>query len=269
MQYFNAIVKKYNHQNNKNLRFIYYQDLHSNCTTETERLNFSIARQARKFQEAETAEAAEGTNDRDYKAEAIARAKKTIKEIIRHNYNNNLKLLTLTYRNTVLDRVKVLNDIKNMVKRYKTHVGKDLRYIATLEWQKKRKCLHVHMIVDCPYISAEDWGYKYWLQGYIKINTISRGKSQSECMSAVSYVLKYIQKDADSCEYYDHLYYRSRNWNMKIEVIRYIDGNEREMIRYCNIEYGNDNYIMKRFFFENFNSEIINIIDVYPKPGFD
>ncbi len=265
MQYFNAVVRRYNHQRNKNFRFIYFQNLHSKCTSRKELEKFSAIRSSRVITEAEKAEAIKRSGERDIKQEAVARAKKKIKEIVRHNYNPNLKLLTLTYGYIVHSKVKVLNDIKNMAKRYREHTGIELKYIASLEWQEPRKCLHVHMVVDSPYITAFDWSKFYWQQGFIKINTISYGKSQSECMSAVMYILKYISKCMDSCDYYNHLYFRSRNWDMPYDVAHYVDGTEKDMIRYCNLEYGNNNYIMSRFFFESYDGYIINIIDVYPK----
>lgn len=265
MQYFNAIVKRYNHQKNKNFRFIYFQNLHSKCSSREELETFKSYRADQLSTNAETAEAVEGSRKRDLKQEAIARAKKKVKEIIRHNYSTRLKLLTLTYSYIVTDWSKVLSDIKNMCSRYLDLRKRHLKYIASCEWQADRHCLHVHMVVDSPYITAKDWQSKYWLQGFIKINTISYGKSQSDCMSAVKYILKYISKDVDSCDYYKHLYFRSRNWDMPHQVAHYIDSTEKDMIRYCNLEYGNNNYIMSRFFFESHDGYIINIIDVYPK----
>jgi hypothetical protein len=262
--YYNAIAKLYNRGASKNLRYIYFESLRRKFRSKQEKQEYFQNTLPAHTEKAEQAECMQTGEPRDYRHEAVIRAKSRVKEIIRNNFSDQLKLLTLTYANVVEDRKKVLSDIKNMCKRYKEKVGKDLKYICTFEWQKKRHCLHVHMIISSVFLAANMWADVFWRQGFVRVNSISKGKSQSDCLNAISYVLKYIQKDADSAEYYDHVYYRSRNWNMNVKSEVFVMNDEKEIIRNANVIFGNNLYEITRFWFEGYDGTIVNIVDIFP-----
>jgi len=261
--YFNVVLKTYNRGRHENLRFIHFENLHRRATDENDRLAFLQSRAGKCIENAESSETSEGQIERDYKTEAICRAKKVVKEIVRHNLNKNLKLLTLTYSYIVSSREAVLSDVKQMARRYKARFGVPLRYIATLEWQSGRNCLHVHMVIDSEYIPADQWQSDLWRQGFVKINTITHGKSKSDCLNAVAYVLKYITKDTKSAQYYNHLYFRSKNWNTNIRKEYFTSSDESAFFKIANIKFGFKKYDHTRFFFESHDGYIITIHDFY------
>lgn len=245
------------------LRVLYYPDLQSRAKKhECSSYEYDVESR-RGIEKAEISEACQSIPDRNYKQEAIARAKRTIKEIIRINYSNRLKMITLTYKKECNSREKALNDIKNMNKRYKEHYDKDLRYIATLEWHKERDSLHVHMIVDSFFIPATTWAGGLWLQGNIKINTITYNKKYSECLQAIEYVMKYISKDAESCIYYDHLYFRSKNWNTYVNKKYDMLKGEQDIFSLALLYLGTPYHSTIKFEWEDWKGDKIIIYDFY------
>jgi len=258
------MLKTYNYKKNQNYRFIYFSNIHQKAENKDDLLKFCNHKANKISESAELDEVTQVERDRDYKHEAVCRAKRKVKELIRHNFSDRLKLLTLTYGEVCESREQVLVDIKNMCKRYKCALGMELRYVATLEWQKKRHCLHVHMLVDTPFVDAKRWAELYWQKGFIRINTIAYGKAKSNCFRTVTYVLKYIEKDAESCDYYTHLYFRSKNWNTDLTVEYFDDVNEEVLKRFSKNPLYCDKLEMTRFFFESHDGYIINIIDLYP-----
>lgn len=263
MQYYNTLVKIYNPTINKSMRIIRFEGLRRKAITLAEKVDAYNFRLQNAIRAAECGETIKKDKDRDYKKDSISRAKRKVKEIIRNNYSERLKMLTLTYKYLCEDQGKVLNDIKNMSSRFRDNMGYELRYIATLEWQKARKCLHVHMVVDCPFITADRWGSELWLQGFVKINTISYGKSKSQCLGAINYVLKYIEKDAVSSPYYSHFYYRSHNWNMEVEKDYRVTVDYDECITLARRYYQANDYHITRFDYQLWDNTWIQIIDVY------
>lgn len=264
MEYYDTLVKTYSQNNKESIRFIKYEDALARPTTPLESEELRVARLNYHTEHAEICEPVKNLPPRNYKEESIARAKRVVKDIIRNNYSDNLKMLTLTYSKIVIDKGKVLSDIKNMCKRYKIACGKDLKYIASLEWQESRHCIHVHMIIDCKYMPAEVWSNSIWLQGFIKINTISHGKSKSDCLNSIDYCLKYIGKDFESCDYYKHLYFRSRNWNTRIKKEYMVTKDKEECISRARRYFQADDYDIRVFEYNVYADKWITIIDVYP-----
>ncbi len=265
MEYYNAVLKRYNRGNQENLRFIYYQNLQSrNDGPPIEKVKIIDAQPPDELA-IEFLPEQNKNCERDYKYEAIARAKRVVKELMRNSWNDNFKLLTLTYAKKVESRAEVLEDVKSMCRRYKKMYDKPLKYIASLEWQHTRHCLHIHLIIDSHFIDANNWSSILWQKGFIKINSLSKGHTESACLNAVNYVLKYIQKDAESCPYYTHLYFRSKHWNEEITKEYFIDPKAQMVKRFSNAEFGNGNYIVSSFNFVSWNEEDITIVDVYKK----
>lgn len=263
MQYYNTLVKIYNPEKSKSLRFIRFNDLKYRATNQKDKDNLKLFHSRRIVNEIENAEVLKDTEKRDYKQETISRAKRVVKEIIRNNFSDRLKFLTLTYSYEVDRREKVMNDIKNMCKRFKDRYKRELKYVATLEWQEKRHCLHVHMIIDCDYIENSVWQYKLWAQGYTSIRSISHGKSRSECLNAVSYVLKYIGKDAESCGYYHHLYMRSKNWNTDVKKDYRVTRNSAECYTIAKYYFLTSKLHIERFECLLYDGLEIEVVDVY------
>lgn len=263
MQYYNSLVKMYKPEKGCSLRVLYYPDLQKRAEKERFSQREYNNKLYKEIEEAEDDQELQAGKERDYKQEAIARTKRTIKEIIRINYSDRLKMITLTYKEKCDDHIKVLNDIKNMNKRYKEHYDKDLRYIATLEWQKERGSLHVHMIVDSFFIPATTWAGGLWLQGNIKINTITYNKKYSECLQAIEYVMKYITKDMNSHGFYNHLYFRSRNWEMYVLKKYDILKGEQDVFSLALLYLGTPYHSTIKFEWEDWKGDKIIIYDFY------
>ncbi len=260
---YNTLIKTYQSQESKSLRLIRFDELKEREDSAGSLPCISSPSSETLITHSEVAESFPEGEERDFKNEAIARAKRMCKEIIRNNYSKRLKMLTLTYAKDTLDRKKIFSDIKNMCTRFRLRFKNSLKYIATLELHKSCKSYHIHMIVDCDYIDSGLWYTELWQQGWIKINTISWGKSRSECFNAVTYVLKYIHKSADSHDFYDHLYLRSHNWNLNIIKEYCVTKNDNEMIIGGMMKIGCKKYKLERFNCNTHNNVFITIVDIY------
>lgn len=260
---YNTLIKIYQSQESKSLRLIRFEDMKEKGETPKPFLNTSASDDDYVIDGVERAETLGGDYDRDFKKDSIARAKRMCKEIIRNNYSKRLKMLTLTYAKGTLDRKKIFSDIKNMCTRFRLRFKNSLRYIATLELHESGKSFHIHMIIDCDYIDSVLWSKELWQQGFITINTISWGKSRSECLNAVTYVLKYIHKSADSHDFYDHLYLRSHNWDLDIVKEYCVTKNDNDMIIGAMLKMGCKRYKLERFNYNIYGSVFVAIVDVY------
>lgn len=261
--YYNTSIKYYNSEKSKSIRYVIFPSpRYINIQDDKDNLLPNYKRR-QAMDMAETLEALRLRSLRDFRQEALSRACRTIKHIIRLNYSNRLKFLTLTYSYVVKDKTKVLSDIKNMCKRFQAATGSELKYIATLEYQKKRECLHVHMIIDSPFISTDQWHKLYWLQGFVKINTLTYGKSRSDCVNAINYALKYIKKDFDTVDQYEHVYYRSRNWNTEQKKEYDIALSRIECLLHAQSYLKSKDYSTESFEFELWNGEVLTVLDVY------
>jgi len=178
-------------------------------------------------------------------------------------FSGNMKMLTLTFASTVRDVSIVLECVKAMCRRYQKRTGDSLRYIATMEWQKKRKCLHVHLLTDAVYIENEVWAKDLWRVGFTSVSAISSKGSPSACLNAVAYVLKYIEKDVTSHGDYSHVYFRSRKWNMEVEKDYGVCHDDSLFYAYANDLFGAAQYVSQKFCFETWDGEVITIIDVF------
>lgn len=263
MVYYNTVAKVYKSKSIPSLRFVRFDSLRKKATTDKERTELHITKIRSAVLKAELAEAVGSSQPRDFKAESIARAKRLIKEIIRNNYSNRLKLLTLTYGLKVTDRDQVLEDIKSMTKRYQLKYGHALKYIASLEWQEPRHCLHVHMVIDSIFLPTQVWSGSLWRKGFVKINTIASKKCISDCISAVDYVLKYIEKDAYSGGDYKHVYFRSRNWNMDYKSEHIVTADFEDCISVAKRYLAITDVFVERFDCQIWDGSWLEVVDVY------
>jgi hypothetical protein len=124
-----------------------------------------------------------------YALSASFRARSKIKRLIFGNqyiYPEKPTFLTLTFKDNVTN-IKLANKhFTNFIKRMSRRIGKQMRYVAVHEFQK-RGALHYHAIVfNLPYIEAKEIA-KIWRHGMIDIEIV---KSQG----LPFYMTKYITK---------------------------------------------------------------------------
>lgn len=263
--YYNTLLKSYTPKRNQSIRIVRYDDLVRRVDVGSFSPNSISKIISSHIDVAEQAEAINPDHVRNYRDEAISRALRTCKELIRINYSSRFKFLTLTYKNPTLNKQKVFSDIKNMCTRFKSKYNYALKYIATLEEHKNYKSFHVHMIIDCDYIDKSVWNNYLWQQGFIDIKTISYKKSLSDCQQTLKYVLKYIHKSADSHDWYDHLYLRSRNWKTHVDKQYYVTKSIDEAVATGIIELGAKNYRIEHFDIEVWTGVFIHVVDIYKK----
>lgn len=150
-----------------------------------------------------------GGNQRDYRAEAIARARRTISHLLRSADPNRLKFLTLTWANQVRDARAAKQMIDDFLVRLRG-LCPDLAWVGSLEHHKSG-ALHAHLIVAMDYIPQADlaalWGY-----GFVWVTALA------DTDVACRYLTKYLLKDAIDLP---ESYFRSRNWPDTSEVIWY------------------------------------------------
>ncbi|MDN5303589.1 MAG: hypothetical protein PWP46_468 [Fusobacteriaceae bacterium] len=99
---------------------------------------------------------------------SLKRSKERIVNLINANINNNVKFLTLTFRDNITDVKQSNKEFTNFIKRFnyylkiKKSYNEKLKYISVLETQK-RGAIHYHILLfDCPFVSFEElmniWG---------------------------------------------------------------------------------------------------------------
>lgn len=261
--YYNTTVRVFKSQECPSVRFVRFSDVQHYSPFPLASLHKCSAAAQPSISQLEVDPPVCHAVPRNYKGEAVSRARRVLKMIIRQNFSTRLKFLTLTYEKKVESRKKVFDDIKNMAKRYKTETEMKLRYIATLEWQEPRHCLHVHLIVDCPYIDASVWRYRLWQQGFVKINSIAKNSKISSCQKLLRYTLKYLEKDAYSNDDSRHLYLRSHNWRACEKVQRMTTTDTVECISLAKRYFNQAKYSVESFDFEIYPGMIVQVVDVY------
>lgn len=135
----------------------------------------------------------------------ILRARQSIRRIIWSNQGQYTKFVTLTYKDTVLDVVKVRRDITTFVQNMRRK-GYPMKYLYVLEHQTERGkregntgCLHVHMLIFIDqYIPVDDLN-RAWKHGHVSIEAIK------DVRNLGAYVCKYITKE-NLTEFGKHAY---------------------------------------------------------------
>lgn len=132
-------------------------------------------------------------------------------------------MLTLTYKETVLDPKKVKYDIQIFIKQMR-RFGYSMRYLYVLEHQSKRGikegnagCLHVHMFLFDDEKISLDHLKKAWRHGNHHIKVLRDIKNSG------AYACKYITKE-NYAEYGQHVYGCSRGLLRSSEEHLYLDG---------------------------------------------
>lgn len=198
-----------------------------------------------------------------WRVQAIARARRKVREVMRCNYSQHLKFLTLTFAASITSEAVVLSHIKRMCRRYLRLLHSPLRYIAIPEWHPSGHGLHVHMLVDAPYIACDVWREQLWCAGFVKINSIGVGDCKSDILRVIDYVLKYVGKDMDSTVKYKHYYFISKGWYRRIEVSRCIAHTDDEYAALI-VSLQVSDVIDTRIFSVNVFKDIwVDIVDIY------
>lgn len=97
------------------------------------------------------------------------------------------KFFTLTFSENKTD-VKECNYIfRQFIKRLKRRFGKDIKYLAVVEFQN-RGAVHYHVLSDIPYIPSKEL-QEIWGNGFVYINAISHVDNIG------AYIVKYMTKD--------------------------------------------------------------------------
>jgi len=165
--------------------------------------------------------------DRSAKEESLRRARSQLRDLIFFGMDRSSKLLTLTFAEACLDRVRVGDCIALMCKKYARKTGLSLPYISVLELHPGGHGYHVHMLINSPYITQEEWQDHLWAQGIVDVRAIRRRKGLYSTFAVASYLVKYIEKDADNVPPGSHRYTKSKTWP-QIPETEYLDFPSKE-----------------------------------------
>jgi hypothetical protein len=118
----------------------------------------------------------------------LSRARKRYFDLVNLNFASLTKFLTLTIANPVYSTPAIANPaLKNFVDKLRKTHDRDLKYIATIELQK-RGTIHYHLLMDMKYIDFEVL-LKKWGLGGCWIKAIP-----PECPATANYMAKYMSK---------------------------------------------------------------------------
>ena len=143
------------------------------------------------------------------RSDNLYRARQTVRRLIWANQGNFSKFITLTCRETELDRKRVQRYITTFVQALRRK-DYEMLYLYVLEHQKERGdkegnegCLHVHMVLFNDTFLPIETLEKCWPHGFVYINAID------DVRDLGAYVCKYITKE-NSAEFGAHVYGVSR-----------------------------------------------------------
>lgn len=132
------------------------------------------------------------------RSDNLYRARQTVRRLIWANQGSFTKFITLTYRDTELDRNRVHRDITTFVQAVRRK-DYEMLYLYVLEHQKERGekegnlgCWHVHMVVFNDAFLPKEILEKCWPHGFVDINAID------DVRDLGAYVCKYITKENSS-----------------------------------------------------------------------
>ena len=164
--------------------------------------------------------------------------------------HNKLNLfITLTFSEKITEYEEAKYRWELFLKRLKDKYGKDIKYIATYEKQK-RGAYHYHVLTNTGFLPIEELS-KEWKYGYVYVEEI-KAECQEDQIRQIRYVFKYIVKEVME-EMDDNInrkrkVYCSRNL-FKPTVIKEITDQTVEDVIFENMEdiIENDEYDMKNF----------------------
>jgi hypothetical protein len=148
----------------------------------TQRADFSCS-----SRESKTSGPTQEEQDKN-RARTLSRARKRYFDLVNLNFPSLTKFLTLTIANPVYSSPAIANPaLKNFIDNLRKTHDKNLKYIATIELQK-RGTIHYHLLMDIKYIDFEVL-LKKWGLGGCWIKAIP-----PECPATASYMAKYMSK---------------------------------------------------------------------------
>lgn len=128
---------------------------------------------------------------------SIRRAKTQLFNLIASNVTKYSKFMTLTTRQTTLDRNKFLTMFNQFRKNFKRNFGYNLKYVAVIERQKKRGIkennlgsYHMHLIV----FNESKLDFKYLKKSWSTYGSIDI-KILREFTHIPVYLMKYLSKE--------------------------------------------------------------------------
>jgi hypothetical protein len=122
------------------------------------------------------------------RARTLSRARKRYFDLVNLNFSSLTKFLTLTIANPAYSTPAIANPaLKNFVDKLRKTHDNNLKYIATIELQK-RGTIHYHLLMDVKYIDF-DVLLKKWGLGGCWIKAIP-----PECPATANYMSKYMSK---------------------------------------------------------------------------
>lgn len=133
----------------------------------------------------------------DKREDSITRTRNNIMLTIEANLTQYSKFITLTTREPIYDREKLLAMLQNFRQKFKRKYGIDLRYLGVIEGQMKRQKkynlpfapLHIHMIVFLDlFIPFSDLKKLWESYGSVDIKRVKEG-------DLGVYMMKYITKE--------------------------------------------------------------------------
>lgn len=132
---------------------------------------------------------------REHKKRSGQRSKMNLRRLVRSNFTNNDKFLTLTFKD---GSVSDVTDVKECNKAFNNFCKRlaraypDVKYCRVIEFQDSngRGAVHYHVILTLPYVPYEKLG-ELWGNGFIGINAIDHVDNVG------AYIQKYMVKDFD------------------------------------------------------------------------
>lgn len=178
-------------------------------------------------------------------------------------------------RNVAECNEKFSNFIKRLKRHLKKKIGRDVRYLVTIEFQDKNKryAIHYHMLLDVPYLDNDELA-EIWGLGFTKVNKVKDSKH------AAVYCGKYMMKGIlDSRLTGKDKYWGSNNLlnpkirygNIAQKIKDFIDSlpddkKEKYSDRSYQSEYNKCNIHYEKFFLpEELTKELITYLDYNTK----
>lgn len=126
--------------------------------------------------------------DKNYKCQVIKR-RNMVRRLACSNFNNqDVKFITLTFKENETDVKKCNNEFKKFVKRLKYHLQqKAIKYLAVIEFQQ-RGAIHYHCLINLPYIPISELE-KIWGNGFVFIEDVTHVDNLG------AYLVKYMTKE--------------------------------------------------------------------------
>lgn len=150
--------------------------------------------------------------EKNYKSRVIQR-RNMVRRLACSNFNNQeVKFVTLTFKENKTNVQECNNEFKKFIKRLKYNFNlQDIKYLAVIEFQK-RGAIHYHCLMNIPYISFLEL-QSTWGNGFIHIEDVTKVDNLG------AYLVKYMTKEnADDRLMGEKGYLTSRNLIRPIEV---------------------------------------------------